>query len=128
MKYLTGIIMIICALIIAVSAFSKKAEFKLTVKDAGLANGIVTSTTSDKVILRGKSQIVYSAAVRYEADGREYTASVPISNSAAPKKIVIYYDKNSPETIYTPPTGTKDAFILSAILALSGVAVLVWRR
>ena len=108
---------------------SAKGKLVVVSGFSGAGKGTVMNATIEKY---PNFSLSVSATTRKpregEVDGREYTASVPISNSAAPKKIVIYYDKNSPETIYTPPTGTKDAFILSAILAFSGVAVLVWRR
>ena len=128
MKYLTGVLLIICAVIIAAFSVTKTLEQKNVLKNAGKTSGVVISTTSDRVILHAKSQIIYSALVKYEVDGKEYTGSVPLSNSAAPEKMIIYYDKNSPEIILGPRTNTKDNYILAAILALVGAAMLVWRR
>ena len=128
MKKIASVFMIICALIIVAFEISKSVEYKKMINDAGKANGVVTSTTSDKVMLRGKSHIVYSAVVEYKVNGEKYTASVPISNSMPPEKMIIYYDKNSPEKVFDPPIGIKDALVLSAIMALAGVAMLVWQR
>ena len=128
MKYLTGVLLIICAVIIAAVSVHKTLEQKNVLKNAGKTSGVVISTTSDRVILHAKSQIIYRAVVKYEVDGKEYTGSVPLNGPAAPEKTIVYYDKNSPETILDTPLRTKGNYILAAVTALIGVAMLVWRR
>ena len=128
MKYLTGVMLIICAVIIAAVSVHKTLEQKNILENAGKTSGVVISTTSDRVILHAKSQIIYRAVVKYEVDGKEYTGSVPLNGPAAPEKTIVYYDKNSPETILDTPLSTKGNYILAAVTALIGVAVLVWMR
>ncbi len=128
MKYLTGVLLIICAVIIAAVSVHKTLEQKNILENAGKTSGVVISTTSDRVILHAKSQIIYRAVVKYEVDGKEYTGSVPLNGPAAPEKTIVYYDKNSPETILDTPLRTKGNYILAAVTALIGVAMLVWRR
>ncbi len=131
MNKLSGIYLILFAVIIAAHAVTITVKYKNLQNGAGKAMGIVTNVTTDrKTGSTGRSYIVRKAYISYEVNGEPHSAAISLANKAvqAGDKMPVLYDKNNPDKVLNTPASVTTYYFLATIVFLIGLSIIVWKR
>ena len=123
--------MIIAAVLMMIMPCLRAYDYKKMQRDAGKTTGVITRISTDRVMsATGRFQTMRKATVEYSVLGEPYSASINVTGTSAHEggKMLVYYDKNSPDKVLNSPVGIKQGIIVCAMMALTGLVVCVWAK